>query len=320
MSSKVYDDVDVLVAKCLSNYTFGPDVNLSEGRLDPVPPDLPGRVDLSDRQLHPEYPATSPIGVAQRVLFDENPTKFLNPDRKPPVFRSSSNVHRRHVAEMLASKLCHKKARKERECGFARFFTVLKKIDDDGIAVLRTILDCVTANESFINPYPVNLSNLHTVLSTFAEVECLRTLDLRHWFHQLKAGKFLQSMMTVAFGSLRLLWDTLAMGFKWAPFISQAVTTMAVVGQDEASTWTELPHVIEIGNVKIFVIYDNVLAGGPEVELDAFWEGFLQRLDDLNILVKPGSDVKAVRGTHLDALGLKWLPRGKDGLRWCLLP
>ena len=320
MSPSPYPDPDAIVDRCLSGYSKGPDVIMSEGRLDPVPSDLPGRVDLSDSSLHPEYPASSPIGIAQRVLFSENPEEFLNPDRRSPQYRSSQPCQRRHVAEMLASMLCHKKTRKERERGFARFFTVLKKIDDDGVAILRTILDCITANEAFLKSPPVNLSNLHTMISAFSEVECMRALDLRHWFHQLKVGSYLRSLFTIAFGSLRLQWDVLPMGFTWAPFIAQAVTTMLVVGPEVASTWKELPRCIEVNGVKVFVIYDNVLAGGREVDVDAFWVDFLKRLDHYKVLVKPGSDVKAVNGSHLDSVGVQWLPSKTEGLRWALLP
>ena len=315
----LYEDPEVILARCLSMYSQGPNVYMSEGVLDEVPPDVPGRVDLSDCSLHPTYPDTSPIGVAQRVLFSMNPQEFLHPDRKCPRYRSSQDNQRRHVADLLSSRLCRKKTRTEREQGFARFFTVVKKVNDDGVATLRTILDCVTANEAFIDPLPVNLCNLHVLLGIFAEVECMRTLDLRHWFHQIRIGPFLQSMFTIAFGSLRLLWEVLAMGFKWAPFISQALTTMMVVGPEVASAWTELPRVIAFGDVRVVVIYDNIIAGGPEDQVDALWAQIHARLHYYNALLKEGSDVKAVRGGSLDALGLRWLPSVK-GLRWTLLP
>jgi len=127
-------------------------------------------------------------------------------------------------------------------------------------------------------------------------------------------------MITVAFGSLRLQWDVLPMGFTWAPFIAQAVTTMLVVGPETAATWTELPKVIQMGNVKVFVIYDNVLAGGPERDVDAFWEEFVARRHHYKVLDKPGSDTKAVGGTHLDSVGVQWCPSKVEGLRWALLP
>ena len=313
----LYDDPDVIAARCLSGYRTEPAVRLSDGKLDPIPEDLAKRVDLSDRRIHPEYPSHTPIGIAQRVLF-EDPKPFLNPDRPPPRYRSSQNCHRRHVAELLASNLCHKKSRSEKERGFAQFFTILKKVDDDDVAILRTILDCETANEAFRTAPPVNLCPLHEVLQLFSRVECMRTLDLRHWFHQVKVGDFLSSMFTIAFGSLRLCWDCLPMGWSWAPFIAQALTTFAVAGES-ALSWSEIPKVMTFGNVFVVVIYDNVLAGGPEADLDAFWVGLLQRLTKLNALVKPDSDKKAANGSTLDCIGIRWRPSAK-GLQWQLLP
>lgn len=314
-----YLEPEQIVAKCISGYTLGPDVHTSEGRLDAVPPDLPGRVDLSDRSLHPEYPRTSPIGIAQRVLFSDSLVDFLKPDRQAPQYRSSQNAQRRHVDELLNFRLCHTKTRKERERGFARFFTVLKKVDEDGVPILRTILDCVTANKVFVDPLPVNLLNLHTLISSFSEVECMRAMDLRHWFHQLRTGTYLKSFFTIAFGSLRLVWDEAPMGFKWVPFIAQAITTMFVVGPEVASSWMELPRLIEIGDVRVAVIYDNIIAGGPESQVDEVWATIHRRLIHYRVLVKEGSDIKAVGGSSLDALGLRWLP-ASSGLRWSLLP
>jgi hypothetical protein len=144
-------------------------------------------------------------------------------------------------------------------------------------------------------------------------------LDLRHWFHQLKTGSYLQSQFIVAFGSLRLQWNVLPMGFTWAPFVAQAVTTMLVVGPEMASTWTELAHVIEVGKVRVFVVYDNIIAGGPEADVDAFWAELLCRLEHYQVMVKPGSDVRAINGGHLDAIGLRWIP-SLHGLIWSLLP
>lgn len=316
--SHLYDNPDSIVARCLSGYHPNPPTPMTKGKLDPIPEGLPQRVDFSDRSLHPVYPASSPVGIAQRILFSEDFSEFLKEGRTPPRFRSSQDVHRRHVAELLAARLCHKKSRADRELGFARFFTVLKKIDDDGVAVLRTILDCETANEAFVEAPPVNLCPLHAVLKLFSEVESMRALDLRHWFHQIKVGKALSKWFTIAFGPERVQWDCLPMGFKWAPFISQAFTTFAVAGS-EALKWDELPQIMTFGNVKVVVIYDNILAGGPEKELDEFWQGLVVRLEAMKALVKPGSDTKACGGTTLDAIGVRWLP-GMPTLQWQLLP
>ncbi len=152
----------------------------TEGRLDPVPPELVGRVDISQVQC----PPSSPLGRAKQVLFGPWQDLIV---RKPFHFVASARRHQHFVAELLDSRLLLKKARKEKDLGFAKFFTVVKKVDETG-PVLRTILDCQSANDAFIDPDPVNLASLHEILDAFASVEKLRALDLRHFYHQICIG------------------------------------------------------------------------------------------------------------------------------------
>jgi len=107
------------------------------------------------------------------------------------------------------------------------------------------------------------------------------------------------------------------MGWTWAPYCAQAIITYAIAGE-EALNWTELPTVMSFGNVRVCAIYDNVIAGGPEEELAEWWRGLLTRLQQLNLLVKPGSDQVAVGGSSLDAVGIRWTP-SVEGLQWELL-
>eukprot|EP00760_Papus_ankaliazontas_P000562 PhM_4_TR10096/c3_g1_i3/m.19621 len=118
------------------------------------------------------------------------------------------------------------------------------------------------------------------MLHDFANVECLKTLDLRHMYHQIRLGDHLKPYFTVAMGSLRLTWKVLAMGWTWACFVAQAITTFAVAGE-EALTWTELPRVIRRGNCRFYVVYDNVIGGGPVAELEQEWEIIVARLHNL---------------------------------------
>ena len=147
-----YDPIEAVMAKCLSGYSHGPEVFPAEGILDPVPKGLPGTIDLSDRSIHPVYPHDSPMGRTQRILFSDKPTEFMKPEYVQPEYRSSAPMHLRHVQQMITAELCSKKHRSIKERGFARFFTVLKKVNDDGLAILRTILDCITANLAFMVP------------------------------------------------------------------------------------------------------------------------------------------------------------------------
>ena len=78
------------------------------------------------------------------------------------------------LQEMITAELCAKRHRSVRERGFAKLFTVLKKVNEDGIKILRTILDCVTANEAFQTPDPVNLANIIAIRGSRSELERVR--------------------------------------------------------------------------------------------------------------------------------------------------
>eukprot|EP00760_Papus_ankaliazontas_P007059 PhM_4_TR13276/c1_g6_i3/m.105670 len=143
----------------------------------------------------------------------------------------------------------------------------------------------------------------------------MRTLDLRHWYHQLPISEELSQWFTVAFGAFRLSWRVLPMGWKWACFIAQAITSYLAAG-DDALSWSELPNVIQAGDVRIAVVYDNILAGGPKEQLDRVWEGIQARIKDVNAWVK--EDFSACPGETLQTLGLEWAP-SPMGLRWRLL-
>eukprot|EP00760_Papus_ankaliazontas_P021656 PhM_4_TR18715/c1_g4_i2/m.62386 len=284
----------------------------SEGILDPVDPALVGKIDL--RFI--DAPATCPLGRAKRLLHDPAALHEFLLENKPPLsFAPSSRKHVKFVSELLSSGIATKERKRCR--GFAKFFTVVKKVNEEGINVLRTILDCRTANETFIQPDPVNLPSLHEILTAFRSVDSMRALDLRHMYHQVLIGDHLRPFFCVAIGSLRLLWNVLAMGWMWACFIAQAISTYAVAG-DAAFDWTEIPRVIRLGECAFFVVYDNVLGGGPRDELSEHWSDIRRRLEDpLHATVK--EDLIAVDGTALEVLGLSWTPSSL-GLSWSLLP
>ena len=91
------------------------DIRIKDGKLDPIPEGLAGRVDLSDRSLHPEYPLGSPMGRAQRLLFSECPKEFMIRNPLSVEFRSSNKDHLRHVHDLLEAGIAEKKTSKERE-------------------------------------------------------------------------------------------------------------------------------------------------------------------------------------------------------------
>lgn len=307
----LYDPADV-ISRILSNYF--PDVQKKsiEGILDPVDPSLVGRV-----RLPHNVPEGCPLATAIRLVGDpKSLVDFItSPRQHCTKFLPSSRTHVRFVDELLASGLAVKRSRDTPEKGFAKFFTVEKKVADDGTPVLRTILDCRSANEVFMDPLPVNLPTLPQLLEAFGTVEEIRALDLRHWYHQIPVHTELSKWFTIAFGSLRLQWKVMPMGWKWACFVAQALSTYAAAG-NLAFTWTELPPVFYVDGVAFAVVYDNIIAGGPAKAVERVWTQLLSRLNDINAVVK--EQFSASHGSSLPALGIEWEPN-TVGLRWRLL-
>jgi hypothetical protein len=304
-----YDASDILNYVGAS-YAQGETVHDCGGILDPVDPGLVGRVCI------PGGPLSSPIGLASALLTDPSTAAKLRcPDRRCS-YLSSHSRFRTHISELLASGLAKKKVRSHSERGYARFFTVVKKLGRDGKPILRTILDCQEANAVFEDPPPVNLCPLRELLKVFESVEDLRTLDLRHWYHQIPVGEHLQQFFTLGFGALRIQWTVLPMGWKWACFVAQSLTWFAVAGQ-EAYEWSDLPRVWHQGGVRVAVVYDNVIAGGPTAELEVFWRGLRERLSAINAVVK--EDFCHSDGHRIETLGICWRPSAA-GLEWSLLP
>lgn len=315
MKSTPYDPCEDIVARTTQQYSWDLPPKNDDGILDPIPEGLVGSIDLSKL---PKYPSSSPIGLAQDILFDDQKMhEYLHADRPTLKFIPSNKKHVKFVTEMITSGLCSKKDRKDKEFGFAKFFTVLKKINTDLINILRTILDPETANESFVTPPPVNLPTLIDILESFAVVEKIRILDLRHMYHQIHMGDHMRKWFTLAFGSLRLQWNALPMGFKWSCFIAQAITTFAIAGAEVATVWTSIPKKIVVGKVVVYCVYDNVAVGGPAADVDDFWNHqLLPNLGSIGAIVKESSE--AIEGQSVDLLGLRWFPSQK-GLQWIFL-
>eukprot|EP00760_Papus_ankaliazontas_P025529 PhM_4_TR2766/c0_g1_i1/m.89226 len=305
----IYDPAD-LISRLTSQYSCYPFAKSCEGILDRVDPSLVGAV-----RLPGGLPPASPIGRAVKILTDPEALRDIVQKRQPPHFVASARSHMRFVSELCEAGLSAKRSRSSMERGFAKFFTIEKKRDESGTPILRTILDCRDANDCFSDPLPVNLPTLPAMLEAFRSVEEMRTLDLRHWYHQIPISTELSQWFTVAFGSLRLQWQVLPMGWKWACFIAQAISTFAAAG-DLALEWTELPPLFSVKGVTFAVVYDNIIAGGPRDAMEEAWLQLRARLDSLNAVVK--EEFQAVSGKSLPALGIEWRP-SPDGLAWCLL-
>lgn len=308
-SQALYDPADI-VSRILANYFPDYQRKTPDGKLDPVDPALVGRVVFPS-----DVPDGCPLATTIRLLTDPDAMNEFIAERTPVEFLASSRTHMRFADELLSTGLAKKRDRAEKEHGFAKFFTVEKKLNEEGVPILRTILDCRAANRCFSDPLPVNLPSLPQLLDTFAHVQEMRTLDLRHWYHQIPIHGGLARWFTVAFGSLRLQWNVLPMGWKWACFIAQSISTYAAAGPD-AFSWTELPSTFRVGRVSFAVVYDNIIAGGAHDDLEEAWAQLHSRLREINAVVK--EEFVAVNGQSLPALGLEWKP-DSEGLAWRLL-
>ncbi len=200
-----------LVDRILHHTTTGyevPQRPSAQGVLDPIAAEIVGRVDL--RAIN--CPPGCPLGIAKALLFGNT-----RPFRGHAAFHyvATSRRFAQHMDELGSVGLLER----------PKYFTTLKKIDDDGTPILRTILDTQVANEEFLEPQAVNLPTVHEILEAFARVEKMRALDLRHFYHQILIGPDLQRYFTIGIGAQRFRWKSLPMGFKWACFVAQAIST-----------------------------------------------------------------------------------------------
>jgi hypothetical protein len=181
-----YDPVGMVIDGIVASYpTFEGSCPTAEGELDEIPEGLPGRIDLRKLEVNPN----SPIGRAKRLLMDPAALReFLCEEKAKLNFLPSNRKFLKYLPKLIERGLCNKARRDDKLQGFARFFTVLKKINEFGVPILRTILDCDTANQHFIQPDPVNLAMLQEMLASFANVEGMKSLDLRHFYHQILIG------------------------------------------------------------------------------------------------------------------------------------
>eukprot|EP00760_Papus_ankaliazontas_P013087 PhM_4_TR15644/c2_g1_i4/m.6821 len=147
-----YDPGDV-ISQITSCYQPDVAIKCASGVLDPVPEGLAGRVRLDHLHPHP----CSPLGTAIRVL--QMPQEFVlaAPSTR---FVASAKTHLHHADTVISAGLATVKKRASPDVGYAKFFTVVKKVNESGVPVLRTILDCRSANEAFGDPLPVNLATL----------------------------------------------------------------------------------------------------------------------------------------------------------------
>lgn len=276
--------------------------------LDPVEPELVGCIDLRP-WLHN---SNAPLSIAANILFA--PEQFVESLQRPR-FLSSKGPLTLHGAELMATGLLVPCDRRRGIRGFGRFFTVEKKKDDKGSSVLRTIVDCKDANDAFMRPPPTHLPNVKEILNTFKDAEVIRTLDLRHMFHQVRISNELRSWFTLCVGSRSMQWNALPMGFKWSCFVAQAISSFCAAGS-VALQWAEIPRVLRCGRVDVIVFYDNIIAGGTRRDVEAYWPSLLSNIRALGGRIK--EQFRSADGLPVDVLGLALLP-GKPSLAWHLL-
>lgn len=287
------------------------EIATSDGYLDPV--EVAQSLRLSEISKHVTGP--SPIATALDILSTTDLRKYLvNRTTNPPRYRPTRREFKRFQKDLMDAGLTTLSNRKVK--GYAKFFTVLKKIDATGTPVLRTIIDAFDANDNFTDPPPVNLPTLIQLLDAFQRVQRMKAMDLRHWFHQVGLSQELSGWFCYVVDKLRVQWKSLPMGWKWAPFIAQALAWYLIVG-DEVFQWKELPRTWTDGKVVVALWYDNVIAGGGDDDLEQFWNGIKTRMSQVGAVMKEESDSKDTGS--IQALGLEWSPSVELGLRWSLL-
>jgi len=288
-----------------------------EGILDPCGVAAAFHIDKLEEVWRAHGGRPSPIGLVLFMLRDPAFALQFKKTSSPSCFRPSFRDHVKFASQLQKEGLARPMKRSDKVKGYSRFFTVVKKVNEDGETILRSINDCYFLNQVTPDSLPVNLPTLLEVQDALRDVECIRTLDLRHWFHCIPIGPHLSQFLGIALGPVRLIWLVLPMGWKLAPLCAQAITWFLVAG-NESFHWTELPRVYRKGRVRVVVWYDNVIMGGPRAETDIMWKELKDRCLIFGAPIK--EEFSAFRpGDFIDAIGLRWTLTA-NGVEWELLP
>ena len=228
------------------------------------------------------------------VMLLDNPEKFLV-EQVPAKRRVwTRKKYQPHFMALKASKIISELDAPNSCRYYSTYFSVPKTSKED-----RAIFNGRLLSMCFRRPPPVNLIRMPDLLQKLAVLAkshpglCVASGDLRHWFHQLSAGKALSSFFGVACAGASFKWNTLPMGFSWSPFLAQVASWMFLTHKNP---WVEeacfadeqLPTFVELrGGGWMTVYYDNYIIAAVDAKQLCSIEAVLRsNCEEFNIVLK----------------------------------
>lgn len=138
----------------------------------------------------------------------------------------------------------------------------------------------------------------------------MRSLDLRHYFHQIPLHDKIGDYFVVKVGGKQYAWKALPMGWSWSPSIAQALTIAIAIeaarnvrmGKTKLAPRIKLEDSstvpgyfeIEAGTAKarVYITYDNVMFIGDEGLVDRWYSAFEHSCQARNVAIKEGSELQ----------------------------
>jgi hypothetical protein len=241
------------------------------GNLDTI--DVAGSLDLNlIRQWCSELQDTHTWLYTLRLALSDNADSFMGFTEGPfrsvhrPALEFEPNL-RQLVVQGVLRALTNNECRRGTPAGYFE----VPKTDD----LTRAIFDARPANDLFGEPPEINLPYFPAyleALALFRAVYCA-SLDLRHWFFQIMLPECLRKhfMIRSMAGTtyIPMVWP---MGFKWSPFIAQAIAWLLVIVSLRRTSLvfnleqrdnTQMPSSISVTHKgvsgRILLFYDNIL-------------------------------------------------------------
>jgi len=279
--------------------------------LDPVPPNLPGCINIQSTLTAAENLACQPIITGVKVLSSQTafegitkpdlhklPVTHTREGPKTSIGRNTAWMFLAYLTTLVTwQMLVENTDHKELHC-LANFFTVAK-----ANGLLRCIFDCRVLNSISETPPPVNLAPIPDIMKLAADIGVTHavTSDFKHFFFQLGLPDGVQGYFgfrcndketnQIRYFRSRIL----SMGYSWSPYIAQCFSSTCILkkpapprqGQQpcshlgidyaEVAAMQSLPPYVLLRNDKgevvgfVTVIYDNIGVFTKDRELAIMW-------------------------------------------------
>jgi len=248
----------------LSTELYGQKYSMEYGSSTPGVSAAPWKLDLDPI----EVAGTFKYELLGEYAFTRQAIQLLNPEGMAEVPEKStrtSKEYTKHLNQLVKYGVLEH-VQGEPATGSSRFFAVAKS---NGLA--RTIFNGKYVSGFLEAAPPVNLAPWPLLVNTLAERAWVAVQgDVRHYFHQIRVGKQLSKLLTVATEEgHHYRFRVLPMGLSFSPWIAQSLCWSVLLRTlDNLGMKHNVPPeaeflpsllIVEEPAIRIFLLYDNIL-------------------------------------------------------------